>query len=70
MKKRDWKTLRTNVIMIAVTAIIIAVYSASAKAATTFNSQGRIVFDNGTADTSDDVIFDANDFNVLYERCK
>ena len=34
------------------------------------NSHGRIVFDNGTEDTSDDVIFDAEDLYYLYEICK
>lgn len=31
----------------------------------TFNSQGKIVFDNNTKDSADDVIFDANDFKII-----
>lgn len=30
-----------------------------------YNSQGKIVFDNGTEDTIDDVIFDASDFITI-----
>lgn len=35
-----------------------------------FKSQGRIVFTNGTEDTSDDVIFDASDFTTLANKCR
>ena len=34
------------------------------------NSQGKIVFDNGTEDVSDDVIFDADDIYYLYSICR
>jgi len=36
----------------------------------TQKSQGRIVFNNGTEDTSDDVIFDASDFTTLANKCR
>lgn len=32
---------------------------------TGYSSQGKIVFDNGTEDTADDVIFDASDFRLI-----
>lgn len=34
------------------------------------NSQGKIVFDNDTEETADDVIFDATDIYYLYSICK
>ena len=34
------------------------------------NSQGKIVFDNGTEDAEDDVIFDADDIYYLYSICR
>ena len=44
-------------------------YSGYAAANTTsgiqYNSQGKIVFDNNTKDTTDDVIFDAGDFILI-----
>ena len=38
---------------------------ASNGTASAMKSQGRIVFDNDTEDTSDDVIFDASDLTYL-----
>ena len=34
------------------------------------NSQGRIIFDNDTEETSDDVVFDAEDIYYLYAICE
>ena len=51
---------RINVIMISVTLMAVLLLSVKGKAEENqFNSQGKIVFDNRTEDTDDDVIFDA-----------
>lgn len=40
-------------------------YAAAADSDTGYGSRGKIVFDNGTEDTVDDVVFDASDFFVI-----
>ena len=65
------KTLRTNVIMISVTLLAVLLFSITGEAEENrFNSQGKIVFDNKTGDETDDVIFDAGDFNRLAFTCR
>lgn len=69
MKKR----INKRSILIAMTVAICAanIATVSASGFTGQKSQGRIIFDNSTPDdTSDDVIFDAADFEKLYEICK
>ena len=62
---------RINVIMISVTLMAVLLLSVKGKAEENqFNSQGKIVFDNRTEDTDDDVIFDAGDFNRLAFTCR
>ena len=65
------KTTWINVIMVFVTLLTILLFSVTGKAEENkFNSQGKIVFDNRTEDTSDDVIFDSGDFNRLAFICR
>lgn len=56
--------------MVAMTLGIIMAYSMTGKAAGSFKSQGRIVFNNKTASTRDDVIFDAGDFERFAQICR
>lgn len=62
--------MRKKIILISVTGILIISNTLLANATTNLNSQGKIVFTNGTDDTSDDVIFDAADFERLAAVCK
>lgn len=68
------KTARINIVLILVTFIITAATSLPSFAASGWEalgkSKGKIVYTNNTADTSDDVIFDATDFQKLYDVCK
>ncbi len=64
------RAVRINIIMVAMTLGIIMAYSMTGKAAGSFKSQGRIVFNNKTASTRDDVIFDAGDFERLAQICR
>ncbi|MCM1182803.1 MAG: hypothetical protein NC337_05480 [Roseburia sp.] len=61
-----------NIAAIAMTAVTLAVLLTSSTKAEEgrFKSQGKIVFDNGTPDETDDVIFDAGDFNRLAYTCR
>lgn len=64
-------SVRTNVIMVSVTLLAVLLLSGKGKAEEgAFKSQGRIVFDNGTQDTADDVVFDSADFNRLAYICR
>lgn len=62
----------TNVIMVSVTLLAaFLLLSGEGKAEEgMFKSQGKIVFDNGTQDTADDVVFDSADFNRLAYTCR
>jgi len=64
------RTARINIIMLAMTLIFIIMSSITGKASGRFNSQGKIVFNNKTTSTKDDVIFDASDFEKLAQLCK
>lgn len=65
------KTARTNLIMIVATAVIVISYSLGVKAADfVLLSKGAVVFDNETTETFDDVLYYADDFKTLYDRCK
>lgn len=58
-------------IMVVLTATIILVNHIMVYAEdVSLKSQGKIVFTNDTSDTSDDVIFDASDFEKLYNVCE
>lgn len=66
------KIKKNNVITAAICAIVLSVTSycsgyaaADGDGGTQYNSQGKIVFDNGTEDTADDVVFDASDFVTI-----
>lgn len=64
-------SVRTNVIMVSVTLLAVLLLSGKGKAEEgAFKSQGKIVFDNGTRDTADDVVFDSADFNRLAYTCR
>lgn len=66
MKNR--KIRRSNIITIAACAALLSVgtyHTGKAASQAEYKSQGKIVFDNNTADTSDDVIFDASDFRII-----
>jgi len=64
---------RTRLGLIIIAALILtALFGSIAYADTTkriedsaIHSNGQILFDNGTADTSDDVIFDADDLKAI-----
>ena len=62
--------MKKNIIMIGFTATLIFATAFISSAASSFNSQGKIVFTNGTSITSDDVIFDAGDFAKLASVCE
>lgn len=65
------KEKRLNIVMIGFTCLIVLGYSVGVYAASyTPSSKGAIRFDNGTSTTTDDVIFDPEDIEKLYERCK
>lgn len=64
------RAVRINIIMIAITLGLIMAFSMTRKASGRFKSQGRIVFNNKTTSTRDDVIFDADDFERLAQVCK
>ncbi|MBD5469913.1 MAG: hypothetical protein HDR19_01985 [Lachnospiraceae bacterium] len=64
------RTTRINVLMVVMTLIFIMVFSITGRASDRFKSQGKIVFNNKTVSTKDDVIFDAGDFETLAEVCK
>lgn len=65
-------SVKTNVIMVSVTLLAaFLLLSGKGKAEEgAFKSQGKIVFDNGTRDTADDVVFDSADFNRLAYTCR
>lgn len=70
MKVRRSST-KTNIIMVSVTLLAVLLLSGKGKAEESpFKSQGKIVFDNGTQDTADDVVFDSADFNRLAYTCR
>lgn len=55
-------------IICAVSVSVVSFYSGAAAAADSnisYQSQGKIVFNNNTDDTEDDVIFDASDFKTI-----
>lgn len=57
--------------MVSVTLLAVLLLSGKGKAEESpFKSQGKIVFDNGTQDTADDVVFDSADFNRLAYTCR
>lgn len=64
------RTIRINIIMVFVTMLTVFMISVTGNAEESFNSQGKIIFDNRTEDISDDVIFDAGDFNKLAYICR
>ena len=60
---------KSNIIVACLCAVTLATVSFSSGYAAgnnaTYKSQGVLRFDNDTADTSDDVIFNANDFSSI-----
>lgn len=64
------RTARINMIMVIMTLIFMMLFSITGRASEKFKSQGKIVFNNKTVSTRDDVIFDASDFKMLAEVCK
>lgn len=62
--------VKGNIIIASICAIILSTGSfyigkAADNPDISYKSQGRIVFDNHTPDTADDVVFDASDFVVI-----
>lgn len=58
-------------VVVVLTLVIAAVVPmAKAFASGGFRSQGKFVFTNGTDDTNDDVVFDAEDFERLADVCR
>lgn len=69
--KNGYKTIRTNIIMILFTLIIVITSTISINAATGLTgkrSVGKIVFAGDTAEQ--DVVFDASDFDKLADVCR
>ena len=64
------RTSRINIVMVVITMVFIMAFSITGKASGGFKSQGKIVFNNKTASTRDDVIFDADDFDRLAQVCR
>lgn len=64
------KKWRSYVGIIVLIFVVMICQIQVVKANQTFKSQGKIVYTNGTLDTSDDVIFDSEDFLRLTEVCK
>lgn len=62
--------MRKKTTMAALTLAFIASAYMTGRADSQFNSQGKIVFTNGTESTDDDVIFDAKDFERLADVCR
>lgn len=62
---------KTNIIMVSTTLLVaFSLFTEGKAEETRFKSQGKIIFDNRTEDPSDDVIFDASDFNRLAFVCR
>lgn len=62
---------KKSIAMVVITATIVLGNCLIASASSyDIRSSGRIVFDNGTSDPSDDVIFDASDFETLKRVCE
>lgn len=57
-------------VVVVLTLVIAVVPMAKAFASGGFRSQGKFVFTNGTDDTNDDVVFDAEDFERLADVCR
>ena len=55
-------------ILTCAAALLITGTTVSLAASGNIKSQGRIIFDNKTSDTSDDVIFDASDLTTLENK--
>lgn len=69
--KNGYKTIRTNIIMILFTLIIVITSTISINAATGLTgkrSVGKIVFAGDTSEQ--DVVFDASDFDKLADVCR
>lgn len=61
---------KSNVITAIICAVTLSTVSfytgvSAASSSVSYKSQGKIVFDNNTEDTSDDVVFDASDFKTI-----
>lgn len=63
------KTMKKRSVLITIATILCLTLSigmiSMASESNNFNSRGKIVFDNSTSDTSDDVIFDASDITTI-----
>lgn len=60
-----------SILLVVLTLVIAAIVPiVNASASNGFRSQGKFVFTNGTDDTSDDVVFDAEDFKRLADVCR
>ena len=64
------KAMRINIMMVSATLMVLLASMAGNAEEGQFNSQGKIVFDNRTADAADDVIFDAGEFNRIASVCR
>ncbi len=62
---------KSNVVTAIICAVFISIVSfcsgavAASENAVSYKSQGKIIFNNNTEDTADDVIFDASDFKTI-----
>lgn len=64
------RTAASNFAMVLATLLAVLLFSTTGRADNKFGSQGKIVFDNKTQDTADDVVFDAGDFDRLSSVCR
>lgn len=65
--------MKTKIVMLILSIGLLVGSTVTAFAAPQtygLSSRGKIVFDNNTADTSDDIIFDASDLYKLAAKCQ
>ena len=66
--------MKTKVIMLILSIGLLIGSSVTAFAAPVetygLNSRGKIVFDNNTPDTADDIVFDASDLYKIAAKCQ
>ena len=65
--------MKTKIIMLILSIALLIGSTVSAFAAPEtygLNSRGKIIFDNNTPQTDDDVVFDASDLYKLAAKCQ
>lgn len=65
IKKSNIITAVLCTVALSVTSFYSGYAAANTASGIQYNSQGKIIFDNSTEDTNDDVVFDASDFLTI-----